>query len=121
MSERETRNAQAKGTNETKGASSNSPKKFRKINLLHVLGLLSSKYNYETNEFERSWPLRLVFFCSLLSKPLFTCPFLISCFFEKTDVAQLYVGSVLNYLPQQPKFFIGVGVSVEMVIENGHR
>ena len=91
MCERKTKNAPAKGP-KVKELGANLSKKFKKIRLLQVLGLLSRKFNYETNEFEPSWSLRLLFICSLLSKPLFTCPFLISCFFERTSVAQLFIG-----------------------------
>lgn len=98
MSERKTKNAPTNGIKETEGDSENSPKKFSKLKLLQVLGLLSRKYNYESNEFERSWFLRLVSLVTLLSKLLYLCPFLISCFYEKTDVAQLYIGRrVIEY------------------------
>lgn len=93
MCEKKTNNASAK---ETKEDSANSPKKFSKVKFMQQIGLLSSKFNYETHEFENSLSLRLVFSFSLLSKMLFSCPFFVSCFFEKTDVAQLFIGRQVN-------------------------
>ena len=86
--------------------------KFNKVRFLQNLGLLSRQFNYETLEFEKSWLLRLVFYLSLISKPLFSFKQVVGLFWPKNDVRQLYVGSVFNYLADQPKFFLGIGVSI---------
>lgn len=109
MSENYSKNFQAK---ELKV---HSPKQFNKVKLLQILGLLSRKFNYKTLEFERSWSLRLLFYLSLIAKPLLVFDFFISYFFPRTSVVQLYIGSIFNYLPDHPKFFIGIAVSIEQV------
>ena len=89
----------------------NLPKKFSKVRLLQILGLLSRKFNPETFEFENSWSLRLIFYASLFLKPAFAFKSLTSYVFPKNDMIQLFIGNVYNYLPGQPKFFLGSYIS----------
>ena len=88
-----------------------SPKKFSKVRFLQVQGLLSRKFNYETFEFERSWPLTFVFLVSLILKPLCVFRTLISCFFPRNDMIQLVIGSVFNYLPNSSRFLLSLASS----------
>ena len=87
-------------------------KKFSKVRLLQIVGLLSRKFNYETLEFERSLLYRFAFYCALLSK-IWTIKFVISCYFPRNHIAQLYLGSFFNFLPHKSRFFIGCAVSIE--------
>ena len=79
-----------------------SSKKFSKVRLLQSLGLLARRFNYDTLEFESSWLLRLVFILSLMSKLAFTCKLIISTYFPKTHIAQLYIGKVLENFVSLP-------------------
>lgn len=67
-------------------------RKFSKLKLLQSLGLLSKKLNYETSELESSWLLSLVSWLSLLSKLLFAWKLVISSFFPREHIVQLYLG-----------------------------
>lgn len=91
----------------------NSPKKFSKVKLLQILGLLSRKFNYETSEFESSRSLRLVSYLSVISTQMYCMKFLVSCFFPRNHISQLFIGSVFNYLTGQTKLLIGILVSIE--------
>ena len=93
-------------------------KRFNKVRLLQILGLLSRKFNYDTLEFEKSWLLQIVFYLSLISKPLCIFKPLISYFFASTDFSQLVIGSVFNYVTGQPRVFLGIGVSTSSFINN---
>ena len=79
-----------------------SSKKFSKVRLLQSLGLLARRFNYDTLEFESSWLLRLVFILSLMSKLAFTFKLIISTYFPKTHIAQLYIGKVLENFVSLP-------------------
>lgn len=96
------------GAPETKGLNVNSPKKFSKLRLFQVLGLLSRTFNWESLKFERSPALLLWCYLSWISKLLFGYNIFLSTFFTRTDPAQLFVGSVFNYLPEQPKYILGI-------------
>lgn len=91
----------------------NSPEKFSKVRLLQLQGLLTKKFNYQTNEFEDSSLLNVVFYLTLVSKALFGFKPLVSCFFPQTAIQQLYIGSIYNYLPDLPKFILGIAVSFD--------
>ena len=105
MSEKFTENLQAKRAKE------NSAKSFSKVRFLQMQGLLSTrKFSNDILEPDSSWSLRLLFYLSLVSKPLFAFKQTLAFFFSKSDQVQLYVGSVFNYLPDQPKIFIGIAV-----------
>lgn len=84
------------------------PEKFSKTRLFQILGLLDRKFNYKTLEFERSLPLRLWCVISLISKPLFTFKPFLAYFFPKTHWIQLYIGSIFNYVPSEPEYFLGI-------------
>ena len=92
-------------------------KDFSKIRLLQTLGLLSRKFNYVTLEFETSGSFRLIIYTvvSLVSKPLFTIKMFISNFFPKTHIAQLYIGSIWNWLPKDPNFYLGIASAIAAI------
>ena len=92
-------------------------KDLSKIKLLQTLGLLSRKFNYVTLEFETSGSFRLIFYTvvSLVSKPLFTIKMFISNFFPKTHIAQLYIGSIWNWLPKDPNFYLGIASAIAAI------
>lgn len=96
------------GAPETKGPNVNSPKKFSKLRLFQMLGLLSRTFNWETLKFERSPTLLLWCYLSWISKLLFGYNMFISAFFTKTDPTQLLIGNVFNYLPEKPKYVLGI-------------
>ena len=88
-------------------------KRFNKVQLFQTIGLISRKFNYQTLEFEKSWLLRLVFYLSLISKPLCITRPLISYYFPRNDRIQLVIGSVFNYIDGDARYFLGIGVSVQ--------
>lgn len=68
--------------------------KFNKIQFLQSVGLLSSRFDYATLRFERSWYLLFksnLIFLVTLSGILKIC---ISPMFKREDLIQLYIGSV---------------------------
>ena len=85
-----------------------SSKKFSKVKFLQTLGLLSRNVNYESLEFGRSWSLRLICFLHLTSKPLLTLKIFVSCFWPRNHVAQLWIGSIFNYISGQGRWIIGI-------------
>ena len=95
-----------------KGPKTNPPKEFSKTRLLQTLGLLTKRFNYETGEFEDSLLLSFVFYLTVLSKPLFALKPLISWFFPQTDIIQLHIGSIYNYLPEQPKLLMAIATVI---------
>lgn len=95
---------------QAKRSKMNSLKKFSKVRLFQLLGLLARKFNSETLEFEPSWPLRVWFVGSLLSKSLFEIKLFVSNFFARNSRTQLFIGSLFNYTADRPKFFIGLVV-----------
>lgn len=90
-----------------------SSKKFNKIQFLEILGLLHRKFNNETLEFEPSWPLRLWFIVSMLSKALLEMKLFTSIFFPRNSIYQLLIGSFFNYVPTGPRMFTGVMVGIK--------
>lgn len=90
-------------------------KKFSKVQFLQSNGLMQRLYNYETNEFERSWPLHLKSYFTLLVKVSFPLKLVVSVFYDRDDRAQIFIGNIYNYLADDPRFFIafaGVGVDI---------
>ena len=90
-----------------------SVKKFSKVKLLQMLGLLDKQFNLQTFEFESSLSLRFLFYLSLISKPPSTFKPLISCFFPRNSRIQLFIGSVFNGVSGQARFFFGIGASIQ--------
>lgn len=86
----------------------NSPEKFSKRRLFQMIGLLDRKFNHKTLQLERSLSLRLWCYLDLISKLIWPLKFFVCCFFPKHSVIQLYVGSVFNYLPEAPQFYLGI-------------
>ena len=94
------------------------PKKFSKLRLFQILGLLTCTFNNETLKFEPSWSLRVLFYISLLSKPLFEIKLFVSNFFPRNSPVQLLIGNLFNYTPPQAKMFIGIVVGIERILSN---
>lgn len=73
-------------------------KKFNKIKFFESVGLLDQRLNQETLKFESSLYLRLKSYLILFYQLSFTLKFIVSPFFEKQDIVQLWIGSPFNYL-----------------------
>ena len=84
----------------------NSSDRFSKVKLLQILGLLSKRFNYETLKFESYWPLRVWFYVSMFLEIL-TLKLFISYYYPKTNIAQLYLGNIFNFLGDNARFFTG--------------
>ena len=112
-------------------------KKFNKIKFLETVGLLDKRFNYKSLKFESSPYLRFKSYVILLYQMSFILKFFVSTFFQKEDIAQLWIGkfrkswisnlgfqtftlnhflvhigSPFNYLEEVPKFVMGLVVSV---------
>lgn len=70
--------------------------KFNKLKFLTVLGHINSRFNYETRQFEKSWPLRVNFYFMMLIKASFPFRFWLTYQFEREDPRQLAVGCVFK-------------------------
>lgn len=80
---------------------------FSKVKLFNLVGLLSERYNFESNQFESHFVLRLNTLLTLLSKLWFTMKFFLSSKFAQSSIVQLYIGSLFNYLSDDQKYFMG--------------
>lgn len=67
-------------------------KKFSKIAFLQTNGLMSRKFNYETGQFEFSGYLLVYSYLTLFIKVSFPLKLYVSLFWERQDVAQLWIG-----------------------------
>ena len=90
----------------------NPPKKFSKVRLMQILGLLNKELNNATLRFEPSLLFSGIFYSSLLLTPLYCVKLFISNFFPKNHRAQLIIGSNFNYLAEKPRIFFGVVASI---------
>lgn len=59
-------------------------KKYSKVRLLQILGLLNRTFNDQTSELERSLPLTLIFVISLISKFFLPTSYLSLASFHRT-------------------------------------
>lgn len=66
---------------------------FSKVKLFNWVGLLSKRYNFQTNQFENHWGFRLNMLMALLLKLWFAMKFYLSSKFPQTNIIQLYIGS----------------------------
>ena len=79
---------------------------------MQSIGLLNRKFNDQTLELERSLPLDLNLGISLISKFLFSLKFIVSGFFPQNEIAQLFIGSPFNRLPDKAKnFWVACGIT----------
>ena len=72
-------------------------KQFSKVNFFQANGLIQRRYNFETDQFDFSSFLLLYSYITFFVK--LTCPLklLISLFWERENLAQLYIGNVYKY------------------------
>ena len=87
-------------------------KRFSKIKLFQILGLLHRKFNNETLEFEPSLPLRLWFFVCFLSKWLLEVKCYVSILFPRNHFANLIIGNLFNYIPDTPRVYMAAVVRI---------
>ena len=88
------------------------PKKFNKLKLLEIIGLIDSRYNYNSGRFESSWRLRLKYYAIFLVKATFCVKICMSNFFERTDAVQLFIGSPYNFFSVDIKRFISLAAFI---------
>ena len=69
-------------------------KQFSKVNFLQGNGLMQRRYNFETGQFDFSSFLLFNSYITLLVKITFPLKLLVSLFWERKDVTQLYIGNV---------------------------
>ena len=69
-------------------------KQFSKVNFLQANGLMQRRYNFETGQFEFSSLLLLNSYITLIVKITLPLKLLVSLFWERQDIAQLYIGNV---------------------------
>lgn len=67
-------------------------RKFSKVAFLQTNGLMHRRYNYETHQFDFSAYLLVNSYVTLLVKVSFPLKLFVSMFWERKDVAQLWIG-----------------------------
>ena len=95
--------------------------KFDNVKFMQQIGLLSSKFNRETGEFETCWSLRirtyLSLFCLRLTFPLRLS---VSYLYPRDSEIQFYLGNLYNCLPDRGRYFIAYVVSVIFWLSSGY-
>ena len=86
-------------------------KKFSKVRLLQSIGFLDRKLNSETLRLERSLPLALYCYLCLALKLTHSTRLTLSVFWRREEPAQLFIGSIFNYLEDEPRFWMALVVS----------
>lgn len=80
------------GDSLTKNDYSTKMRKFSKVAFLQTNGLMHRRYNYETHQFDFSAYLLVNSYVTLLVKVSFPLKLFVSMFWERKDVAQLWIG-----------------------------
>ena len=80
-------------------------KKFNKVRFFQTLGFLTKKLNPRTLKLESSLPLTIYSYLSLVSKIIHCLKIPLSLLWPRQDPKQLFVGSLFNYLDDQPRYW----------------
>ena len=86
-------------------------KQFSKLRFMEFVGLLNSRFDYASLDFEPSARLRFKSYVKLFLYVTLGLKFFLSQFFPRESTVQLLIGSLYNFLEPKPKFFIGLIVS----------
>ena len=71
-------------------------KKFSKVRYLEINGLLDQKFNFVSNEYEKSLLHQFRSIVSLLWKVIFCLKLYVGTLFPKDALNQLYIGKLLS-------------------------
>lgn len=77
---------------------------------MELVGLLNSRFDYASLEFKKSIGLRLKSYVKLFLYATLGVKFILSMFFPRESIIQLFIGSLYNFLDPKPKFFIAMVV-----------